>query len=350
MNCIPKHLFLFLLFALLNCFSQLSASIDLEEKTQDFIQETKQIVIPGYPDAFNPSIIRWKGSLLMSFRIVPHTYLPFFSQLGLVWLDEAFNVISVPQLLAFNDATPLSPSRTDDGRLVAVNDTLYLVYSNNNDTYITAGGFRLFIAELIEENNYFTVHNPEKIARYDGEIPGRREKNWVPFNYDGRLMLAYSLNPHLIFHPIRGTGSCETITTSKGDMDWKWGELRGGTPALLHEGEYFGFFHTFIRMESVHSDGRIMPHYFMGAYTFQKAPPFAITRISPEPIIGKSFYHGPKHSPYWGSVRVIFPGGYIYDDNFVWVSYGRQDHECWIVKMDKKQLLKSLVPVNQVVD
>ena len=36
---------------------------------QDFVLEMKQIAIPGYSCAFNPSIIRWQGSPLLSFRI-----------------------------------------------------------------------------------------------------------------------------------------------------------------------------------------------------------------------------------------------------------------------------------------
>ncbi|MBM3184500.1 MAG: hypothetical protein FJZ64_04265, partial [Chlamydiae bacterium] len=42
--------------------------LDLETMRQDFVLETKWIRIPGYPDAFNPSILRWQGKLLMCFR------------------------------------------------------------------------------------------------------------------------------------------------------------------------------------------------------------------------------------------------------------------------------------------
>ena len=86
-----------------------------------------------------------------------------------------------------------------------------------------------------------------------------------------------------------------------------------------------------------------MPHYFRGAYTFSRHPPFEGTAVSPQPIVGKGFYHGPIYERYWGSVRVVFPCGFIYDENYLWVSYGRQDHELWIAKLDKKKLLESLV-------
>jgi len=88
-----------------------------------------------------------------------------------------------------------------------------------------------------------------------------------------------------------------------------------------------------------------MPHYFMGAYTFSNSPPFNITQISPEPIWAKNFYSGLNYERYWGSVRVVFPCGFFTDEKFIWITYGRQDHELWIVKLDKQGLLKSLIPI-----
>lgn len=87
-----------------------------------------------------------------------------------------------------------------------------------------------------------------------------------------------------------------------------------------------------------------MPHYFMGAYLFSEKPPFQMTSISPEPIIGPNFYSGKKHQT-WKPLRVVFPGGFVYDDTYIWVVYGRQDHEAWVVKLDREGLINSLIPV-----
>ena len=92
-----------------------------------------------------------------------------------------------------------------------------------------------------------------------------------------------------------------------------------------------------------------MVHYFMGAYTFEKYPPFAITAISPEPIVADTFYKGPMHAS-WKPLRVIFLGGFVYNRSFIWVVYGRQDHEIWVVKLDKEKLLNSLTPVKRSSD
>ena len=79
----------------------------------------------------------------------------------------------------------------------------------------------------------------------------------------------------------------------------------------------------------------------MGAYTFTARPPFAITHISAHPIVAKTFYHVPEY-PTWKPLRVVFPMGCIADENYFWVTYGRQDFEIWVAKIDKKGLYASL--------
>ena len=121
---------------------------------------------------------------------------------------------------------------------------------------------------------------------------------------------------------------------------------RGGTPGLIIDGsQYLAFFHSSKVMPTVHSNGDNILHYFIGAYTFAQHPPFEITQISPEPIVGRKFYNGTIYTPYWKPVRAIFPCGYIFDGSYIWIAYGRQDHEIWLAKLDKEGLLNSLVPV-----
>ena len=85
-----------------------------------------------------------------------------------------------------------------------------------------------------------------------------------------------------------------------------------------------------------------MVHYFMGAYTFSPDPPFSITSMSPEPIVGEDFYVGPSYKT-WKPMRVVFPGGFIAAEKYIFVVYGKQDHEMWVVKLDKEKLLRSLI-------
>lgn len=323
--------------------------VDLEEMAQDFVLETKQIIIPDYPHAFNPSIIRWNNSLLMSFRVIPDPKYSFTSWIGLIWLDENFKPLGKPQQVRLRNEQSTVPSRAEDGRLISIGEHLYLIYTDNEDSNITKAGYRMYIAELHFDGEIFSAKNIERLSSFEGNSNDRREKNWVPFNYHDKLMLAYSLTPHRILYPVLGsTGHCETLVSSESLIDWNWGELRGGTPGLLDDnGDYLSFFHSSKRMATTHSNGKEMIHYFMGAYTFSRDFPFTITQISTQPIIGKQFYNGAEYKPYWGSVRVVFPCGFI-DDKYIWIAYGRQDHEMWITKLDKKKLYASLIPVSSV--
>ena len=320
---------------------------DLEMHSQDFVLETKRIIIPEYPHAFNPSIIRWKDRLLMSFRVIPDAKQPFTSWLGLVWLDDALRPVGKVKKLSLRSKESTVPSRAEDGRLIAVGKKLYFVYSDNEDELITRGGFRVYVAQLQWNGKGFAIKHIERLCSFEGNDESKREKNWVPFDDNGTLLLSYSLSPHYVLKPLLGnTEHCATHAFSEGEIDWQWGELRGGTPGIKDGDHYLAFFHSSKQMITAHSQPKEMPHYFMGAYTFSSTYPFELTSMSKEPIIGKNFYHGETYKPWWGSVRVVFPGGFVADKNYIWIAYGRQDHELWVAKLDKNKLYASLVPVS----
>ncbi len=320
---------------------------DLEERLSSFVLETKKLEIPGFPESWNPSIIRWENRYLLSFRVIPNPKTPFNSLLGVIWLDQEFQPVGEPQILNTREEGDPIPSRAEDGRLVIIGDQLYFIYSDNSESKISKGGFRVYVAQIGSEEGQFFLKNIEILREFEGESRAIREKNWTPFDYQGNLLLAYSQSPHLIFYPIPGLGVCQTLFSTETPHHWDWGGLRGGTPGMEVEGVYLAFFHSCKKMATLHSEGKEMLHYFMGAYTYSLDPPFPITRISPEPIIGKNFYHGPVYKPYWGSLRVVFPCGYVYDDFSLWVAYGRQDREVWIAKLDKKGLLDSLIEIER---
>ncbi|MBA3721878.1 MAG: hypothetical protein H0W88_05705 [Parachlamydiaceae bacterium] len=305
--------------------------VDLEAKTQDFILMTKEIEVPGYPRAFNPSIVQWNGKMLLSFRrkqkLAGQT-------IGLVWLDKEFNLASKPQIV-------LVPNAIDaqDARLITIQDKLFMIY--NDFVSIANKVRRVYIAEIHYDGENFSLVSNDCITNFDVNVRGgETQKNWVPFEYKGNLLLAYSIAPHRIFQ-ITGKDKCQTFALTKGAIQWGWGPIRGGTPALIDNNCYISFFHSSIKMESLQSNGRNIRHYFMGAYTFSPNHPFDIKKISPQPIVGKNFYTGQTAQ----KNSVIFPCGLLIDEKYIWVVYGREDNQVWVVKLDKKGLLKSLVPV-----
>lgn len=317
--------------------------IDLESLRQDFVLETKQIFIPGCPNAFNPSIVRWKGSLLLSFRI----YKPnqkSAPDIGLVWLDDECNLRGEPQILRMPDRDPQALCKRQDPRLIVAGDRLLMVFNN-----VLQGSFpreirKMYVTEVHSDGSGFFTRESVGPLRFEGENWLRYEKNWVPINYGEELLLGYSITPHKILRPISSTTCCETCALTESEISWDWGVLRGGTPALKVGDDYLAFFHSVKNMATVQSGGKKMDHYYMGAYTFASEPPFQINRFSKEPIVGDGFYTGVLHKT-WKPLRVVFPAGFVFDENFIWVAYGRQDNEIWIAKLDRKTLLNSLETV-----
>jgi len=332
------------LFFIFLCFFtlDLTALLDLDEMEQSFILETHRIHIPGHPKAFNPAIVRFDNRILMCFRSRdPETNLA--NRVGFTWLDNDFKPVGEPQLLELNN-DKVASEYIQDPRLIVVNNKLYMPYSDlkkNLDTKIKQR--TMCLAEIKYDGVCFSIVHTDSLYDFYADKSRKFEKNWVPFDYQGILLLAYSISPHTVFYPVRGENRCVTISESLEYNSWEWGELRGGTPALLIDQDYLSFFHSSTTLTTIQSGNQPMPHYVMGAYLFDKQPPFAIKKISPYPIVGKDFYNGKSYQT-WKPLQVIFPCGYIYDKKYIWVSYGRQDHEAWIVKLDKEELLKSLIP------
>lgn len=316
---------------------------DLEAEAQDFVLEAKRIKIPGYPDPFNPSLLRWRGSLLLSFRIYDKV-LRTTDKIGLVFLDEDFNALGRPQVIEFQNPDRHCLAKRQDPRLVQVGDRVYIVYNNVLSDRKDREIRRMVVAELLHDGSKFYVEKSDTILEYPGKKDDRSEKNWVPFDYFGWLLLSYSISPHRVLLPITGTDRCEEFAVSTPKIDWKWGVIRGGTPALRIRDEYLAFFHSSKSISTVHSKGKNIPHYFIGAYTFASHPPFAITKISPYPIIGKNFYRGREFKT-WKPLKVVFPAGYVHDEEFIWLVFGKQDHEVWVAKIDRQKLFDSLIPV-----
>ncbi len=321
-----------------------SVCFDCDAWNRDFVLETKKIDIPEHPFAFNPSIVRWRGKLLMSFR----TYIPLTrstNPFGLIWLSEDFEPIGAPQLFELPFKNPVLPSKQQDPRLIAVGDRLFIAYNNILENVTHREMRRMFLTEIEFDGQKFTASDPECLENFEGENRARYEKNWVPFEHEKKLHLSYSILPHRIFHPLFGQGACATVSETNKSFLWSWGVPRGGTQAILDGDHYIAFFHAWKNLPSLQSGGKNIAHYTIGAYTFESQPPFALIAVSPEPISTPGLYEPPLYKT-WKPMRCVFPSGLIVDENYCWIAYGRQDHESWIAKIDKKKLMESLIPVS----
>lgn len=336
--------------------------IDIEsEMLSSFVQETRQIKIPGYPYAFNPSITPWKKGYLLCFRagkgscgevdpwgqlIMRDPKCTSSDTIGLVKLNQEFELegeVHLLELPQFHEKM-----KVQDPRFVQMKERTFLAYSDNVPSPIGMDGSkrRMVVIELSEEGGSFYTKNPKLLVDFDGEDYSKREKNWVPFAYEESLLFSRYIAPHQVMIPLEEKEGCLQYSYYETNPSWDWGEIRGGTQALkISDEEYLSFFHSSTPLKSVQSKKKRMLHYFMGAYTFSSKPPFKINRISPSPIVGEKFYNGPAYRT-WKPLRVVFPGGMVIGEKAIWVVYGRQDHEVWICKLNREELLASLVEVN----
>ncbi|MES2504620.1 MAG: hypothetical protein V4534_07065 [Myxococcota bacterium] len=321
--------------------------VDVEREYADgVVIASHQIHIPGYPEAYNGSIVRWNNELLMTFRITPDRKDKFKSFIGIIKLNNQLVPVGHPQMLHIRQYVAPGPCRAEDGRLIVVGTRLYLVYSDNPYEKVNRGGFRLYVSELRNIHGKFEAAYSERISFFEGEDYNIREKNWTPFEYHGQLLLAYSIEPHRVCRPrLDGSGLCDNYTLSAHKSGWSWGSVRGGSSAQKVENQFLGFFHSSKQLASTQSAAKPMLHYFMGAYTYDAEPPFELREISQRPIVSDGFYQGPDFVPYWKPIKAVFPCGYIFDERFIWVSFGKDDHEIWIAKLDKAKLFQSLVVV-----
>lgn len=316
--------------------------VDVERDPSSFILEARKIEIEGVKEPFNPSIVQVQGGYLLSFRFFD-SLTGKSNKMGLVLLDRNFKEISPFQEVFLPAIDPSIESTAQDPRLIAVNDRLFVVYSNRLDPKNKYTS-RMVVAELTCKEGNCTLGDPFFILDFPFFKEDAQQKHWVPFTQNGNLFLSYTIQPHRVFKISYDGRSCDLAAETDAMIQWPYGEVRGGTQAIALENEYLAIFHSTIEMKSEQSNGQKISHYFMGAYTFSKDPPFELKSISRNPIVAKGFYSPPYYET-WKPLRCIFPMGLIVDEECAYILMGRQDHEIWLIKCDLEGLLNSLSPV-----
>ena len=161
-------------------------------------------------------------------------------------------------------------------------------------------------------------------------VNGRHEKNWVYFFHEGKLHLLYSAKPWKIVQ-FGAKFSDKTLHESEG-IEWQWGQIRGGTPPVLHDGLYWTFFHS-----SMPWSGRYR-RYYMGAVAFESKPPFKPVKMTDEPLL-----IGSQHDS-WQERKpcVVFPCGAVVQDDKWLISYGINDLKSGWAKIPHTDLLSRM--------
>ncbi len=339
--------FLFLLcFRLAFCFD-----VDLEGlPNQKIVLSTKRISFPNFPGAFNPSILKIKEGYLLVFRHCPNLFWdPWTNEMYAAILNDAFDPISEPQLLATGLTTPCIKQQSEDPRVFSFRDKFYVIYNDNIE--ISRPWYRdrrdMFLAELQFSQGDFSLVKPVKLFYENRYHQVLWQKNWSPFVWNDQLLLSYMVNPHEVLFPNLEDGYCFSCYETEVHLPWRLGAPRGSSVPQLVDGQYLAFFHAGHQIETVVSQKMPLWHYFMGAYTFSATPPFRMTQITPQPIVGDGFYCHSSHALNYLDKKVILPGGFVVEGSLIYVAYGKDDCEMWIATLDKDALMKALVPVRE---
>ena len=316
----------------------------LQSLSQTAILRTQKVIVPGYPKAFNPSLIAYGEGYLLSFRVrhkVSPKQKPLLSRskdisfVGVVKLDKSFKAVAQSaQLLEITSYSSQLSATAEDARLLNIGGRIYIFF-NDLPLSETQGHYALYYGELIEKEGTFVLKEQAKPLNYAQAVP--IEKNWSPFTADGKLYLIYSDAPRVILEVDRETGNCSEVARTPSQWRWQWGEIRGGTPALLlADGYFLTFFHSSIPVDPFNKKkGRI---YVMGAYTFEKNLPFSPLAVTPSPVGQPQDYT--KENQH----KVVFPGGLVIENDFIYVAWGKNNKQVCLTVFDKKKLLDSMEP------
>jgi len=318
------------------------ANIPFGEDT-GLVLETRSIDVRNVLAPHNPALVKSGSGYDLFFRYDKPSskarYLPFFSHIGVVSLDEQFR----QEEKEFRKIE-LPNGYTEDPRAVWVGDQFYLIF--NTLDLEQPPGRSMCLANL--DPSTYRVNYTTMLDMNLKQV----EKNWPPFAYslnneDPKLFFEYQISPRKIISlPDPQKNDLKNIVLPRSSaylsLPWEktWGTIRGGTPALKIGDEYLSFFH------SSFSEKGGLYWYVMGAYTFQAEPPFAVTSISSRPILFRGIFDTPITNTADFGKRVIFPSGFVIekrgDRELIQLACGENDSGIKIVTLDKQVLLDGL--------
>jgi hypothetical protein len=127
----------------------------------------------------------------------------------------------------------------------------------------------------------------------------------------------------------------------------RYGELRGGTPPILHQGVFYTFFHSTYPIQlwrslSSRLCGYPVPRrtYVGGFYGFRATPPFAPLIYTPSPVLrppSLAWRHRKRLDP--GVARFVYPGGAVLRGGRWMVASGVQQEYCCVDSFAHADLL-----------
>lgn len=298
----------------------------------------------------NPAVVLFKGRLftacglgwgivdgkkateMLEFRWLNHSTYSFSS-------SEPYLGVSSNQLNYINNTKQLLGQ---DPRLIVLDENrMFLSFTNRFFRDHIRMGYAILtynsIANIITADEVYSTIYPS----FDQH---QHHKNWAPFLYHNEILMISTVNPFVVVNlriennvPVAYRNSSMPVAKT----NWDYGELRGGSNAILIGDRYLAFFHS-----STNFPGNYFKTYVMGAFTFTATSPFRLLEMSPYPILDDDLYTND-----WAVLKnrrldyVVFPSTIELRGEDIIMSFGRNDHQGYLGKLKLKQILDSLEPV-----
>jgi predicted GH43/DUF377 family glycosyl hydrolase len=278
---------------------------------------------------YNPSILCWRGKVLMAYRSQPgHDSGDDAAGTSRIWICELDR--SMRHTRNHRMIRGLQGVHQEDPRLFEHRGRLHVSYTAASYPSGRPWQCRMHLAEL----------SPRMAAvrHYDltfGVNGAGREKNWQFLSDAGRLRVCYTISPHTVFDY-----ETREIWGDLAAPGWEYGNPSGGTPPVKVGDQWISFFHS--------HDGASRRRYFAGAYAFS-ATDYKVTAMTRRPLLSASEEDGfvfDRSKVKWQPL-CVFPCGAVYrPSQRQWlVSYGINDSYCGLFTIRHKELLRLLTPV-----
>jgi hypothetical protein len=312
---------------------------------------------------YNPAVTRFRGRLLLAYRVDFGFEKPFRVASAICELDAYLRVVP-GSVVALSDTIRCAADNHYDARFLVFRDRLYVHF--NNDWNTTPN--QLFLVELDPD----TLQARSPARRLELEGPRQPcEKNWLLFDHDGELFAIYQVEPHIMLRvELTGAGPVHCWPVYRTDWDATaytrcYGALRGGTPPVRIGENYISIFHSrthsqksaptnhpsavqrLKRLPWLHPIKRWLREYFApvryygGVYAFAAAPPFAPTFIRPTPLLWPE-REGRRQRPtasHMAPRRVVYPCGLVRLEDGRWlVSYGVHDERAVLRVFTRREI------------
>ncbi len=288
-------------------------------------ERTKLPVPEGH---FNPSMIMWKGELILATRDSwGHSKMSTFrlTNSRKDWLGE-WKAEAIGSMASNHPDAP----RLEDPRLFIHKDKLHASF-NLPDGYppkLVQVGYSMISDGLtrIEDTQVFESPNANVY-----------EKNWVAFSYGDELCWVYAHKPEMVVM------SENNVWRTPNKLPWAGGVIRGGAAPIrvwsdkMQRWEMWSFIHGCRKR----LQGSV---YSAGCIAFNPEPPFNVWRQTPTPLIW------PDSKPDDNVVKryVVWPGGAVIHGESVFIALGIDDTWCRITSIPLVEVDAKLVSESEV--